>query len=63
MMKFNDQQGAVRFVLDARLARADTVNVHPLRNTATLGLSGADLLSFFRLTGHEPVIAELPARV
>ncbi len=59
---FNDKQGAVRFVLDARLAEAGTVNVHPLRNTATLGLSGADLLTFLRLTGHEPVIAELPAR-
>lgn len=59
---FNDPQGLVRFVLDARLAAADTVNVHPLRNTATLGLAGADLLAFLRLTGHEPVVAELPAR-
>ena len=59
---FNDTQGAVRFVIDARLAGADTVNVHPLRNTATLGLSGADLLAFLRLTGHEPVVAELPGR-
>ena len=59
---FNDSQHAVTFVIDQRLAEAATVNVHPLRNTATLGLSGADLLSFLRLTGHEPVVAELPAR-
>ena len=59
---FNAAPGTVRFVLDRRLAEADTVNVHPLRNTATLGLSGADLLSFFRLTGHDAVVADLPAR-
>ncbi len=59
---FNDTAQAVTFVVDHRLAGADTVNVHPLRNTATLGLSGADLLAFLRLTGHEPVVAELPAR-
>lgn len=59
---FNDQQNAVNFVVDRRLADAATVNVHPLRNTATLGLSGNDLLAFLRLTGHEPVVTELPAR-
>lgn len=59
---FNDRAGAVRFVLDSRLAEAETVNVHPLRNTATLGLSGAALVQFLRATGHDPVIALLPAR-
>jgi Ala-tRNA(Pro) deacylase len=58
----NDTAGAVRFVIDRRLAEADTVNIHPLRNTATLGLSGADLVAFLTGTGHEPVIAQLPAR-
>lgn len=58
----NDRQGAVRFVVDQRLADAATVNVHPLRNTATLGLSGPDLVKFLRLAGHEPVVALLPAR-
>lgn len=59
---FNDRAGAVKFVVDQRLAEADTVNVHPLRNTATLGLSGADLLKVLRLTGHEPVVTLVPAR-
>jgi Ala-tRNA(Pro) deacylase len=59
---FNDRQGAVRFVLDSRLAEAAMVNVHPLRNTATLGLSGAALVDFLRATGHEPVVSQLPAR-
>jgi Ala-tRNA(Pro) deacylase len=59
---FNDVQSAVRFVVDSRLTEAETVNVHPLRNTATLGLSGAALLEFLRATGHEPVVTLLPAR-
>lgn len=59
---FNDNQKAVKFVIDRRLAEAAVVNVHPLRNTATLGLSGTDLLAFLRLTGHEPVVSDLPAR-
>lgn len=59
---FNDTAGSVRFVIDRRLADAAQVNVHPLRNTATLGLSGSDLVAFLSGTGHEPVIALLPAR-
>lgn len=58
---FNDTAGAVKFALDRRLAEAAVVNVHPLRNTATLGLSGADLVSFLTGTGHAPVVADLPA--
>ncbi len=57
----NDQDRVVRVVIDQRLAEARTVNVHPLRNTATLGLSGADLVAFLGAIGHEPVIASLPA--
>jgi Ala-tRNA(Pro) deacylase len=57
----NDQASLVRFVIDQRLAEAALVNVHPLRNTATLGLSGPDLVAFLTSTGHEPVIALLPA--
>lgn len=58
----NDGAGDVRVVIDARLAAAATVNVHPLRNTATLGLSGADLVRFLGVVGHPPQIVELPAR-
>ena len=58
---FNDSAGAVKVVIDRRLAQAETVNVHPLRNTATLGLSGADLLVFLASTGHDPLVADLPA--
>ena len=58
----NAAPGSITVVLDAGLAAAERVNVHPLRNTATLGLSGADLLTFLQSTGHDPVVAELPAR-
>jgi Ala-tRNA(Pro) deacylase len=58
----NDSDGAVRVVLDERLAGDETVNVHPLRNTATLGLSGSDLVRFLGDVGHAPHIVALPAR-
>lgn len=57
----NDIGGGVRFAIDRRLAEADRVNVHPLRNTATLGLSGAALVQFLADSGHPPVVALLPA--
>ncbi|KUR79612.1 prolyl-tRNA synthetase associated domain-containing protein [Novosphingobium sp. Fuku2-ISO-50] len=58
----NDADGKVRVVLDERLAGADTVNVHPLRNTATIGLSGADLMRALAHWGHPPQIAAIPER-
>lgn len=59
----NDGEGKVRVVLDARLATQPCVNVHPLRNTATIGLSGEDLAAFLRDTGHDILFAEVPARL
>ncbi len=58
----SDTVCAVRFVIDQRLAEAARVNVHPLRNTATLGLSGPALVQFLTVTGHDPVVALLPDR-
>lgn len=57
-----DAAGAVTIVLDAALAAADRVNCHPLRNTATLGLSGADLVRALTHWGHLPVIIDVPAQ-
>lgn len=57
---FNDSDGQVKVVLDAKLASAACVNIHPLRNTATLGLSGSDLSAFLSAHGHEPLIVEVP---
>jgi Ala-tRNA(Pro) deacylase len=57
-----DAAGAVTIVLDASLASADRVNCHPMRNTATLGLSGADLVRALTHWGHPPVIVDVPAQ-
>jgi Ala-tRNA(Pro) deacylase len=52
----------VRVVLDQDLAGADMVYVHPLRNTATIGLSGTDLLRALDHYKHPPLIAAIPER-
>lgn len=52
----NDRPPRVNVVLDAALMAHDLVNCHPLVNTATTTLKSADLLTFIRATGHEPVI-------
>jgi Ala-tRNA(Pro) deacylase len=56
----NDADGKVSVVIDSRLADARRVNIHPLRNTATLGLAGADLLTFVAEVGHPPLVILLP---
>jgi Ala-tRNA(Pro) deacylase len=56
----NDADGAVRFVVDAGLAKAKTVNCHPLRNSATLSLAPADLVRALTHWQHVPIIAEIP---
>lgn len=56
----NAAPGSVTVVLDSALAAADRVNVHPLRNTGTIGLSGADALALLRHWGHKPVVAAIP---
>jgi Ala-tRNA(Pro) deacylase len=58
----NDRDGMVRVVLELRLAGPETVNVHPLRNTATLGLAGSDLVQFLSSIDHQPLVVQLPAR-
>ena len=55
----NDDPPSLRVILDAELVAAETVNFHPLVNTATTSLASADLLAFIRATGHEPEIVDL----
>lgn len=54
------EPGTVSLVLDQSLASADRVNVHPLRNTATIGLSGAAILRLLSHWGHDPMVAAIP---
>lgn len=48
----NDTEQRVRFIADAALMRFDTVNFHPLVNTATTSIRQADLRRFVEATGH-----------
>lgn len=58
----NAPAGSISVVLDADLADAGAVHVHPLRNTATIGLPGADLRRTLAHWGHDPQIAAIPQR-
>jgi Ala-tRNA(Pro) deacylase len=54
----NDHEVRVKVVLDATMLKADTLNFHPLVNTATTAIAPQDLLVFLRACGHEPEIAD-----
>lgn len=55
----NDRETAVNIVLDAAMLAHETLNYHPLTNTATTSIATADLLRFIRACGHEPRIVSL----
>jgi Ala-tRNA(Pro) deacylase len=55
----NDRDGNVQVIIDAALMEHDTINCHPLENTATTNIARDDLLRFIRATGHEPRIEML----
>jgi Ala-tRNA(Pro) deacylase len=57
----NDTQRRVRFVLDRTLAQADQVNFHPLTNTATTTVSGADFRRFLAAIGVTPLVVDFEA--
>jgi Ala-tRNA(Pro) deacylase len=52
----NDEAHRVRVVIDADLMTCDSINCHPLENTATTNIARDDLLRFIRSCGHEPRI-------
>lgn len=56
----NATPGSVTVVVEQGLATAERINVHPLRNTGTLGLAGEDVLRLLRYWGHAPVVAAIP---
>jgi Ala-tRNA(Pro) deacylase len=59
----NDKGGRVRVVIDVDIAAATMVWVHPLRNTATIGLGGEDLLRALAAWHHEALVAAIPERL
>ena len=58
----NDKNHAVRFVLDQALLDGQRINVHPLLNTMTSGLSREGFMTFLALTGHTPLILDTKAQ-
>src|ERR1044072_2800041 len=52
----NDGAGRVSVILDQALLRHETLNCHPLENTATTSIGRKDFLAFLRHAGHEPRI-------
>lgn len=55
----NDREGRVSVVLDAALAGEALVKVHPLVNTATIALAGADVVRFLTHHRHPPAVLAL----
>jgi Ala-tRNA(Pro) deacylase len=55
----NDNEGMVSVIFDEQLMEFETINCHPLINTATTALAAKDLIKFLRATGHEPRIMSL----
>jgi Ala-tRNA(Pro) deacylase len=55
----NDASRRVEVILDAALTEFETINCHPLVNTATTCIGREDLIRFIRACGHEPRIVVL----
>jgi Ala-tRNA(Pro) deacylase len=55
----NDTQHHVSVVLDEKLMQHEIINAHPLTNEATTSIRREDLLTFLRMTGHEPLILKI----
>jgi Ala-tRNA(Pro) deacylase len=58
----NDVEHTVTLWVDEEIWQGEFFWCHPLVNTATLVLVRRDLVRFFALTGHPPVVLKMPAR-
>ncbi len=56
----NDHQGAVRVALDRALFQTEPLHFHPLDNTRTTSISGAELIRFLEEEGHPPLVLNFP---
>jgi Ala-tRNA(Pro) deacylase len=52
----NDTEARVSVVLDAAMMKYERINLHPLENTASTGISREDLVKFLESCGHTPRI-------
>ncbi|MEJ2229175.1 MAG: prolyl-tRNA synthetase associated domain-containing protein [Alphaproteobacteria bacterium] len=58
----NDAEARVTVVLDAAMMEYERINLHPLENTATTGISREDLVKFLDTCGHSPRIMSFHAQ-
>ncbi|MDE0335386.1 MAG: prolyl-tRNA synthetase associated domain-containing protein [Defluviicoccus sp.] len=55
----NDDERAVRPVIDSGVMRSERAHFHPLSNDATTAIAPSDLLRFVRALGHDPAVVDL----
>ncbi len=55
----NDKGGDVRIILDKYMMDQNILNVHPMDNAMTIGLTPLDLARFIETTNHSPEIIDL----
>lgn len=58
----NDSNGEVELIVDRELWQAQAFQCHPLVNTSTLVISRDHLQRFFRATGHQVCLLDVPGR-
>jgi Ala-tRNA(Pro) deacylase len=56
----NDTAGLVELIIDEKIWRAERVQGHPLRNTATVSISHASLETFLAHISHRPTVMQVP---
>jgi Ala-tRNA(Pro) deacylase len=56
----NDVAGMVELIIDDKIWRAERVQGHPLRNTATVSISHASLDTFLAHIRHRPTVMQVP---
>jgi Ala-tRNA(Pro) deacylase len=59
----NDTSGRVEVIVDKELWKSEVIQCHPLVNTSTLVISQKDIERFLILTGHTPMILDVPGRI
>ena len=52
----NDKTGKVKMIIDEKMLDYETLNCHPLVNTATTSIARNDLLAFLKAVNHPPHI-------
>jgi Ala-tRNA(Pro) deacylase len=57
----NDIGGEVTVAVDATLLEPSRINIHPLRNTATMGMAPADLIRLLGHWRHVAIVTSIPA--